>query len=175
MEDERIIQLFFNRSEMAIKELHHKYGRICRNLSVNILQSLQDAEECVNDAYLGVWNTVPPTHPNPLLAYVCRIVRNLSIKRYRANTAQKRNSIYDVAISELEGCLATTKTVEEEVDAQELKGTFICIFRFLEQRKPCNLCTTLLVYGFLRADSKESWNVRKERVCAAGPDPETVA
>ncbi|MBQ8232399.1 MAG: sigma-70 family RNA polymerase sigma factor [Lachnospiraceae bacterium] len=122
MEDERIIQLFFARSESAIGELHNKYGKTCHKLSANILRNIQDAEECVNDAYLGVWNTVPPTHPNPLLTYVCRIVRNLSIKRYRSNTAMKRNSTYDVAISELEGCLASDRTVEEEVDAKELKG-----------------------------------------------------
>ena len=145
MEDERIIQLFFNRSEMAIKELHHKYGKICHKLSFNILQSLQDAEECVNDAYLGVWNTVPPTHPNPLLAYVCRIVRNLSIKRYRANTAQKRNSTYDVAISELEGCLATTKTVEEEVEVRELKEL---LYAFLDSLSKENRVIFVRRYWF---------------------------
>lgn len=121
MEDERIIALFFARSESAINELHRKYGKLCHNISFNIVKSHEDAEECVNDAYLGVWNTVPPTHPNPLLTFLCRIVRNLSIKKHRDATAGKRGSTYDIAVSELEGCLASGTTVEEEVEAAELK------------------------------------------------------
>lgn len=76
MEDEAIIELFFARSESAIKELDLKYGKVCCKISSNILHSLQDAEECINDAYLGVWNTIPPERPNPLLAFLCKIVRN---------------------------------------------------------------------------------------------------
>ena len=83
--------------------------------------------------------------PNPLLAYVCRIVRNLSIKKYRSNTAQKRNSIYDVAISELEGCLATTKTVEEEVDARELKEL---LYAFLDSMSKENCVIFVRRYWF---------------------------
>lgn len=85
MDDSTIIELFFDRSEQAIRELDSKYGKVCHNLSYNILHSRQDAEECVNDAYLGAWNTIPPTRPNPLLAFLCRIVRNLSLMRYHAD------------------------------------------------------------------------------------------
>lgn len=120
MEDEAIIELFFARSERAIKELDLKYGKVCRKISSNILHSPQDAEECINDAYLGVWNTIPPERPNPLLAFLCKIVRNLSIMRYHRNTAMKRNSYYDVAIEELESCLASPVTVEKEVEISEL-------------------------------------------------------
>jgi len=93
MTDEKIIELFFERSEQAIKELDERYGRICQSVSYGILGNRQDAEECVNDAYLGVWNAIPPAKPNPLLTFVCKIVRNLSLKRYEQNTAIKRNSI----------------------------------------------------------------------------------
>ena len=79
-----------------------------------------DAEECVNDAYFGIWNTIPPKKPNPLFTYLCRIVRNLSLKKYHANTAAKRNSTYDIALSELESCLASAQTVEEICTAKEL-------------------------------------------------------
>lgn len=120
MEDEAIVELFFARSEKAIKELDLKYGKVCRKISSNILHSPQDAEECINDAYLGVWNTIPPERPNPLLAFLCKIVRNLSIMRYHRNTAMKRNSYYDVAIEELESCLASPVTVEKEVEISEL-------------------------------------------------------
>ena len=89
MDDERIIELFFERSEEAVKALNIKYGRVCYSLSYNIVGNAQDAEECVNDTYLGVWNAVPPQKPNPLRSFVCRIARNLSISRYHANTARK--------------------------------------------------------------------------------------
>lgn len=79
-----------------------------------------DAEECVNDAYLGAWNTIPPQNPNPLLTYISRIVRNLSIKKYHSNTSIKRNSFYDVALDELENCIPSGKTVEAELSAKEL-------------------------------------------------------
>ena len=120
MNDEQIIGLFFERSEQAITELDKKYGRVCHSVSYNILSNRQDAEECVNDAYLGVWNAIPPAKPNPLLAFVCKIVRNISLKRYEQNTAVKRNSKYDVAMEELEECLASSATIEEEIAEREL-------------------------------------------------------
>ena len=102
LEDNKIIDLFYARSEQAIIELSKRYGAVCRKIAGNILNNRLDAEECVNDAYLGVWSTVPPQSPDPLQAYVCRIVRNLSITKYHSNTAVRRNSFYDVALDELE-------------------------------------------------------------------------
>ncbi|WP_099467568.1 RNA polymerase sigma factor [Konateibacter massiliensis] len=120
MEDSQIIALFFERSEQAIVELSNKYGKVCRRVSLNILKNTLDAEECVNDAYLGVWNNIPPQKPDPLLAYVCRIVRNLSIKRYYSNTALKRNSHYDIAFEELEDCIPSQNNVDEDYNVKEL-------------------------------------------------------
>ncbi len=121
MEDSAIIELFFARSEQAIRELDGKYGKVCHSLSYNILHSSQDAEECVNDAYLGAWNAIPPARPNPLLAFLCRIVRNLSLMRYHADRAAKRGGgSYTVALEELEGCLASPRTVEGDLEEQEL-------------------------------------------------------
>lgn len=119
MDDRQIIALFLERSEQAVTELSSKYGTLCTRVATNILNDPQDAEECVNDAYLGVWNTVPPREPDPLVSYLFRIVRNLALKRYRHNVAAKRNSIYDVALDELEGCLAAVGLVEEALDARE--------------------------------------------------------
>lgn len=120
MEDEKIIELFFARSEAAIKELDTKYGTTCHKLSYNILKDRQDAEECVNDAYLGAWNAIPPEHPNPLLTFLCKIVRNISIKRYQANTAAKRNSTYDVAMSEVADYILSPNNVEAEIETKAL-------------------------------------------------------
>ena len=123
MDDKAIIDLFFERSEQAIRELNTKYGKTCHKVSYNILNNQQDAEECVNDAYLGTWNAIPPQRPNPLLTFLCRIVRNLSIMRYHATTATKRNSAYDIALEELENCLSSGITVEDEVEGKLLVQT----------------------------------------------------
>ncbi len=118
MDDNAIIELFFARSEQAIRELDSKYGKVCHSLSYNILHSRQDAEECVNDAYLGAWEAIPPARPSPLLAFLCRIVRNLSLMRYHADRAAKRGGgSYTVA---LEGCLASPRTAEGDMEEQEL-------------------------------------------------------
>lgn len=128
MEDRQIIHLFQERSEAAVEELAQKYGKLCRAVSYNILKNEQDAEECVNDAFFAVWNTIPPEEPDILQAYVCRIVRNLSVKRYRFNTAQKRNSHYDMVLEEVADCLESSAEVEEEILLRELAG---CINDFL--------------------------------------------
>ncbi len=120
MEDEKIVELFFARSEQGIQELNNKYGKICHNLSYNILNNRQDAEECVNDAYLGAWNAIPPTMPNPLQAYICKIVRNISLKLYYRKEAAKRSSTYTIAMEEIEACIADPNTVEAEIEAGEL-------------------------------------------------------
>ena len=74
----------------------------CRKLSYHILNDWEDVEECVNDAYLGAWNGIPPARPKPLRAYLCKIVRNLSLKRYHREGAVKRGSSYEAALSEME-------------------------------------------------------------------------
>lgn len=120
MEDQAIITLFFDRSEQAISELSNKYGRLCCKIAGNILHNSLDTEECVNDTYLSVWNSVPPQQPNPLMTYVCSITRNLALKKYHASAAVKRNSYYDVALEELETCLSVPDTAETAFSAKEL-------------------------------------------------------
>ena len=129
MEDSEIIALFYARSEQAISELEEKYGAAVKKVAANILGSAQDAEECVSDTYLGVWNTIPPQDPDPLKTYVCKIARNLAVKKYHSNTAAKRNSFYDAALDELEEAIAAPGGVEDEFDAKELSAA---ISRFLD-------------------------------------------
>ena len=123
MTDERIIELFFARSERGIEELDTKYGATCHRIAHNILGNKEDAEECVNDAYLGVWNSIPPKKPSLLSAFLFKILRNLSITRYHANTAQKRNSFYDIALDELEETISTEESIEKECSQKELTTT----------------------------------------------------
>ena len=120
IEDEKIVELFFRRSELAIRELDNKYGKVCHKLSYNIVNNRQDAEECVNDAYLGAWNAIPPEKPDPLLTYLCKIVRNISLKMYYRKKAAKRSSTYTIAMEEIEACIADPNTVEAEIEAREL-------------------------------------------------------
>lgn len=128
-DDSKIIELFFERSEQAIRELDIKYGKIFYRLSYNIVNSSQDAEECVNDSYLGVWNTIPPIRPNHLLSYTLKIVRNISLKLYYRKTAIKRNSTYTIAMEEIETYIADRKNVEEEIETKELS---VIIEKFLD-------------------------------------------
>ena len=119
MDDRQIIALFYERSEHAITELSKKYGDLCFKIAINILNDAQDAEECVNDAYLGAWNSIPPQNPDPLRAYLCRIVRNLALKKRRANTALKRGGQLEVSLAELENCLPDN-SFDEQLSAKEL-------------------------------------------------------
>ena len=119
MDDKQIIRLFFERSEQAITELSQKYGALCFQIADNILDDPQDAEECVNDAWLGAWNSIPPRSPDPLRAYICRIVRNHSLKKLRANTALKRGSQFEVSLSELEDCISGS-SLDEQLAVSEL-------------------------------------------------------
>ena len=146
MEDSQIIDLFFARSEEAIQTLSEKYGAIYRRLSLNILRDPMDAEECVNDAYLAVWKTVPPAKPSPFLPYLCRIVRNLSIERYRKRRAAKRDDALTLSWDELEPCLPSAGSPEEETDARELTRL---INRYLESLSQQDQLLFMRRYWFL--------------------------
>ena len=122
MEDREIVELYWQRSDLAISETEQKYGRYCRSIAYNICGRHEDAEECVNDTWLGVWNSIPPARPSPLGTFVCRIARNLAIKRYHAERAQTRNSRYDLALDELAECLPDHGSVEDSIEAKELAG-----------------------------------------------------
>lgn len=119
MEDSQIIALFFERSEQAIDELERKYGAAVTKTAANILRSRQDAEECANDTYLAVWDSIPPHRPDPLAAYVCRIARNLAVSKLRSETAQKRNHSLDLVLDELEDFLPSGADVEADYDYKE--------------------------------------------------------
>ena len=129
MEDSEIISLFFARSEQAVAELDRQYGAAVKKTASNILPDRLDAEECVNDTYLRVWNSIPPQRPNPLVSYVCKITRNLALDRYRSSRAEKRNGSLDLVLEEMEDCIPSTMNVETELEAKELTAA---INRFLE-------------------------------------------
>lgn len=131
MNDEEIIALFWARSEQAVPELAGRYGGAIRKVAANILADAQDVEECVNDTYLQLWNSIPPQRPRFLGAFACGVARNLSLNRRHANTAQKRNRSYDAALDELAEILPARTSVETAYEAKELAS---CISRFLRRQ-----------------------------------------
>ena len=107
MEHTNILSLLWRRSEQAIGELARRFGPRLHTTALNLTGNRQDAEECVNDTYLAVWNSIPPNHPEPLGPYVYRIGQNIALNRLRSNTAQKRGG-YLLSLEELEGCIGVT-------------------------------------------------------------------
>ena len=126
MDDESIIELYFGRDEQAIRETAAKYGGLCFRVANNILGCREDAEESVNDAYLAVWNAIPPAKPDSLRAFICKVVRNRALKRLEYNTAKKRLSGALVPFAELEEMI-TDGSPPPDVSAEEL-GKLIGIF-----------------------------------------------
>lgn len=122
MQDSKIIELLFERSENAIVELSKRFSGICFRIAINILGNHEDAEECVNDTYLAVWNAVPPKKPNPLQTFVCRLTRNISINKYIYNSAQKRNGNLDLCLEEIKDCVSGGAAPESELELSELSG-----------------------------------------------------
>lgn len=122
MEDAEIVELYWARDERAIGQTRAKYGALCHGIALHVLGNARDAEECVNDAYLGTWNAIPPERPAILSAFVARIARNQALKRWRAQNAQKRGSgSVAVAIDELVDCMpAPGSDVAERLEAAEL-------------------------------------------------------
>lgn len=120
MEDARIVELYRRRDEQAIVETDCKYGAYCRRISENILSLREDAEECVNDTYHAAWTHIPPDAPDSLRAYLGRIVRNLSLSRYRKNRAAKRHEGIQVLLSELNDCVPASGGPETALESKEL-------------------------------------------------------
>lgn len=102
MEDQKIIELYWARIEEAISETASKYGKLCRKIADNILASREDSDECVNDTYLAVWNSIPPSRPSFFSAFIGRITRNLALKRYAYLSAEKRNPEAVCSLEELD-------------------------------------------------------------------------
>ena len=131
MDDEQIIELFWQRSEDAITALDAKYGRLCHVLSYQLTNNQQDAEECVNDALLAAWNAIPPSRPQHLGPFLGKITRNLALNCIRREQTQKRGgSTVQVAMEELEGCIPA---VGDAYAALEEKQLAELLNRFLEE------------------------------------------
>lgn len=118
MEDKQIIALLWNRAENAVSALAEKFGLRLHGLAMNFLKNSQDAEECVNDTYLAVWNAIPPTKPEHLSAYVCRTARNIALNKLRSN--QKNAGV--LSLDELAGCIPAPYLEDGRALGQAIDG-----------------------------------------------------
>ena len=132
MDDLRIIELYFERDEQAIKETDAKYGKLCHSIAYNILNNHEDSEECVNDTYVGVWNAIPPTRPSNFMSFVCKIARNLSLKRLEFMKREKRSADVMLSLDELESVLPDDRYAPDVSDednflAVHIENVMFCI------------------------------------------------
>lgn len=119
--DNEIISLFNERNERALSAVSEKYGSSCSRIAKNILKNDQDAEECVNDTYLKVWESIPPERPNSLGAFIAKITRNSALDRYRSERSEKRGGgEIPLILDELAECVSDNGSVELTAERREL-------------------------------------------------------
>ncbi len=139
MEDERIVELYWQRNESAISETKAKYGKYCYSIAYNILKNNEDAEECENDTYLEAWKTIPPQKPKFFSAYLGTITRQKSIDRWRRKTADKRGGgQVQLSLDELENCISNENTINDELVAEEIAMKISEFLRTLPKNE-CNI------------------------------------
>ena len=136
MEDSKIVELYWQRDEAAVAATKEKYGPYLLRIAQHILSQPADSEECVNDAYLGAWNSIPPQRPAVLQTYLGKLTRRIAVDRYRKNTSAKRGG-KEIALSlqELEECLPAQSRVEQEAELHQLSEAIQSFLRSLSREK----------------------------------------
>ncbi len=162
MEDGAIIELYFERNERAITETEEKYGRLLTNIATRIVGDRHDAEECVNDAYLGVWNAIPPERPKSLTAFIAKIARNISISRLKYRLAAKRNYDLVLSLDELENVIPDTEAFYEMDD--EKIGALISEFLYLEDEEARKLFIRKYWYFDSIAELSEKFGYSESKI-----------
>ena len=118
MSDGEIVALYLARDEEALKQTSLRYGARLRALALGILGDVSDAEECVSDAYLAAWDSIPPHEPRDyLFAYLARITRHLALDRCRRRSRDKRAAHVEELTAELIDCIPAPDRTEERLDA----------------------------------------------------------
>lgn len=134
MDDEQIIELFNFRSQEALSHTARKYGRLLSHIAENILQDRQDAEEATSDAYLKLWQTIPPERPTYFQAYAVKLTRNAALDILRRRQRKKRDNRADVLYSELDECLPSDFRVEDRLDERELIDSINAYLATLDEK-----------------------------------------
>lgn len=163
MDDEKIIELFWQRDERAIKETADKYGGFCFAIAFNILESKEDAEECVNDVWHRVWASIPPQRPEHFRAFLGRIVRNKAINRWHELRAKKRSAGLEALFDELEEVLPSGHTVDRELESREISEEISAWLKGLE-RSDRSLFIRRYWYGMPLKDLAAETDIRPARL-----------
>lgn len=159
MEDREIVRLYLDRNTAALGETAAKYGNYCNSIAKNILGSAEDAEECVNDAYLNAWNSIPPHRPETLAAYLGKLTRNLAFDRFRRQTADKRGGgETTLVLEELSDCVSGTNSVEQEFDRKEFVQAINDFLIGLPQRK-CQIFLCRYWYAYSIPEIAEKFSI----------------
>ena len=135
MDEREIITMLINRDQTAISVLSSQYGPYCRHIAKNILDTEEDVEECLNDTYWMVWNSIPPNEPENLTTYIGTITRNLAFNRYRNHHTQKRGGNISFVLEELSEIVSNNPTPEQEYDHRELAAAINAFLASLPQWK----------------------------------------
>ncbi len=136
MSDESIIEMYWRRDEQAIHETDVKYKKFLFAVAYNILHNTGDSEECLNDTYMGVWNSIPPTRPKMFQAYLAAIMRRIAVDCYKSRNRQKRVvSELSVSLTEVEDFITSKDDVCSEIEAKELGRVISEYVRALSQRQ----------------------------------------
>lgn len=136
MDDSRIVDLYLQRDERAIRESADKYGKALKKIAMNIIAERESAEECENDTYLKAWQSIPPNEPRSyLFAFLARIIRFTAINRARKKERELQKTVLVELDEEMEACLPSRVSVEEEIDARELSAAVSSFLRGLEEEK----------------------------------------
>lgn len=148
MDDQKIIDLYWERNEDAIRETSSKYGKLCFSVACSILASREDSEECVNDTYLGVWNALPPHRPLRFPVFISRITRNLALKKFTYVSAAKRNPDAVCSLEELGECVSGRDSVETELENRRIEQA---ISTFLKQQSEEHRTVFIARYWFFES------------------------
>ncbi|MFG6329395.1 MAG: sigma-70 family RNA polymerase sigma factor [Lachnospiraceae bacterium] len=136
MDDNGIIQLYWDRNEQAIRLTSEKYGNYCKSIARNILNNDEDVKECVNDTYFNAWNSMPTHWPEQLSTFLGKITRNLSFNKYKSNHTKKRGGgEITLVLDELADCVSDVGDVEQIIDRQELEKAVNSFVRSLSIKK----------------------------------------
>jgi len=152
LEDNDIIELFWNKNEKAIPATDAKYGKYLYTIAYNIVHDKLDCDECLNDTYLGTWNRIPPVRPTAFQVFLSKIMRNIAVDKYRKNIANKRvPSELTVSLDELDDCIDYTFDIDEEIFAKELGSILSEFLRGIPKKS-----ATMFICRYYYSDSIES-------------------
>lgn len=136
MQDRELVTLLFKRDECAVEEISKKWGAALYSVAYNLLKNKEDADECVNDTLLALWNTIPPKDPEKPLGYVLKIVRNLSLKKWREKNALKRKGdSAPMPLCELEECISDKKSIDESLESKQIAKVIDTFLRTLKKEE----------------------------------------